>query len=149
MAQRTNPTTVDAIIERESRILLIQRGNDPFGGYFALPGGFVDYGETVESAVKREAQEELSLTVTPTAILGVYSGPDRDPRGPVISTVFICTAVGHVQAGDDAASFDWVHVDNIHELDLAFDHSQILSDYQQWKVNNGSYWTNKRNRAVS
>ena len=88
--QHKNPTpTVDIIIEEASRILLIKRKNEPFKDHLALPGGFVNEGEKVEDAAKREAQEETSLVVDLIDILGVYSDPKRDPRGHNMSTVFI------------------------------------------------------------
>ena len=85
-----NPTpTVDTIIQKDSQILLVKRKNEPFKGYFALPGGFVNEGEKVEVAAKREVMEETALDVELVDILGVYSDPNRDPRGHIMSTVFI------------------------------------------------------------
>jgi len=85
-----NPTpTVDAIIQKNSQILLVKRKKEPFKGYLVLPGGFVNEGERVEDAVKREIKEETSLDIELIDILGVYSEPERDPRGHIMSTVFI------------------------------------------------------------
>jgi 8-oxo-dGTP diphosphatase len=85
-----NPTpTVDAIIHKNSQILLIERKKEPFKGYMVLPGGFVNEGERVEDAAKREVKEETSLDIVLLEILGIYSEPKRDPRGHVMSTVFI------------------------------------------------------------
>lgn len=122
-----NPVpTVDIIIETEGGIILIQRKNEPLG--WALPGGFVDYGETLEEAACREALEETSLEVRNLRLLGCYSDPARDPRQHTISTVYAATATGSPLAGDDAAS---VSVFPVHALPekLCFDHGRILTDY--------------------
>jgi 8-oxo-dGTP diphosphatase len=125
----TPPVAVDAIIELLDRparpILLIERRNAPLG--WALPGGFVDLGETVEQAAIREAREETGLHIELGPLLGVYSDPARDPRGHAIGIVFVATARGEPVAGDDARSFKLV--DPNHPPPLAFDHAQILSDY--------------------
>jgi len=118
---------VDVIIETAGGgIVLIKRKNPPPG--WALPGGFVDYGETVEEAAVREALEETSLRVTLTGLFGVYSSPDRDPRQHSISTVFLATASGRPRAADDAADIGIFRKGELPAL-LAFDHGKILSDY--------------------
>jgi 8-oxo-dGTP diphosphatase len=110
--------------------VLIERANPPHG--FALPGGFVDMGESVEEAAVREAREETGLDVELAGLLGVYSRPDRDPRGQTIATVFTGRAKdpAALQAGDDAkrAAF---HPLNALPEELAFDHSEILQDFMQ------------------
>jgi len=118
--------TVDVVIEIDGGIVLIQRCNPPHG--WALPGGFVDYGEPVEDAARREMREETSLDVTLTSLLGVYSDPARDARGHTISTVFVGQATGTPQAADDAAD---VGVFAEHDLPtpLVFDHARIVADY--------------------
>jgi 8-oxo-dGTP diphosphatase len=125
----TPPVAVDAIIELLDRparpILLIERRNAPLG--WALPGGFVDMGETVEQTAIREAREETGLDIELGPLLGVYSDPARDPRGHTIGIVFVATARGEPAAGDDARSF--ALVDPNHPPPLAFDHARILSDY--------------------
>jgi ADP-ribose pyrophosphatase YjhB (NUDIX family) len=119
--------TVDIIIETEKGIILIQRKNPPFG--WALPGGFVDYGESLEQAAVREAREETSLTVEIISQLGAYSDPSRDPRHHTISIVFTARAAGGVpRAGDDALEISIFNHDNLPET-LAFDHEKILQDY--------------------
>lgn len=121
-----NPVpTVDVIIELEGGIVLIERKNKPYG--WALPGGFVDYGESFEEAAVREALEETSLEVTLTKQFHTYSDPSRDPRQHTASTVFIGTAVGKPKAGDDAAGADVFTKDNL--PNLVFDHAEILADY--------------------
>ena len=118
----------DTIIEIDDKILLIERKNFPFG--WALPGGIVELGETVEEAAVREAKEETSLDVKITRLLGVYSKPDRDPRGPVISVVFVATANGVPKAADDAKNIKLIHpAEALYQLKLAFDHQEIISNY--------------------
>lgn len=122
----------DIIIEPQSspgRIILIERRNPPHG--FALPGGFVDIGESLEQAAVREAREETALHVTLKALLGCYSDPGRDPRGHTVSAVYIATAEGEAQARDDARA---VHlVDPCHPPEpLVFDHALILQDYLRY-----------------
>jgi len=126
--QYRNPfPTVDIIIRMENGgIVLIKRKNPPYG--WALPGGFVDYGESLEEAAVREAFEETSLNVTLCRQLGAYSDPDRDPRMHTISVVFIADGHGNPQAADDAADLAVFHPDSLPEH-LAFDHGHILQDY--------------------
>ncbi len=128
-----NPVpTVDVVIEIEApgkagrKIVLIERRNPPPG--WALPGGFIDYGESAEAAAVREALEETSLHVELTGLLGVYSDPDRDPRQHTISTVFTATAQGEPRAGDDAARIGLFSRVELPDK-LAFDHARILDDY--------------------
>ena len=130
-----NPTpTVDIIIELIDRphrpIILIERLNPPYG--WALPGGFVDYGESLEAAAVREAKEEIGLDVRLVEQFYVYSAPDRDPRQHTISLVFIATAIGQPIAQDDAKS---VGIFNPWEIpaQLCFDHGQIVRDYLQYR----------------
>ncbi len=135
------PLTVDIIIERDAKILMIRRCGDTFNNYLAFPGGFVDYGETVEHAAIREAKEEVNIDIVPRHILGVYSDSNRDPRGHVISVAFVCDFEGDPLAGDDAGSFEWIPLDS--ELEFAFDHGKIFNDYKNWKQNAGTYWSSK------
>jgi 8-oxo-dGTP diphosphatase len=135
--------TVDIIIEREGNLLMVRRKNDPFKGLLCIPGGFVEFGEKVEIAAKREAYEETNLQVEPIAILGVYSDPQRDPRGHTVSVSFIAKIIGGIpKAGDDADDVEWVPLDD-NRLQLAFDHSRIVQDYRSWKKVNGTYWSSK------
>jgi 8-oxo-dGTP diphosphatase len=120
--------TVDCIVlDSGGRVLLIKRKNPPFEGQYALPGGFVDVGETVEDACRRELLEETGVRAGKLRLVGVYSDPARDPRGHTVSVVFL-TRVGRAtaKAGDDAADVAWAA--NWRTLPLAFDHAQILSD---------------------
>ena len=120
--------TVDIIVELEGGIVLIQRKNPPYG--WALPGGFVDYGESLEEAAIREAKEEISLDVELVSQLGAYSDPDRDPRQHNISVVFVARSKskGKPVASDDALEVGIFDADSLPE-ELAFDHSRILKDY--------------------
>jgi len=135
--------TVDAIIEQAGKILLIKRRHEPFKQQLALPGGFVDYGERVEDAILREVEEEVGVKASVEAILGVYSDPQRDPRGHTISTVFICNFDGDPEAGDDAASYHWIALDDLQDREFAFDHEMIIKDYLQWKKISQSFWSSK------
>ena len=118
--------TVDIIIETPDGIILIKRLNPPYG--WALPGGFVDYGESLEKAAVREAREETGLAITNLKLLGCYSDPTRDDRMHTISTVYIAQASGTAKAGDDAAALQIFPVGQLPEP-LCFDHNKILQDY--------------------
>ncbi len=121
-----NPVpTVDIIIETGGGIVLIKRKNPPHG--WALPGGFVDYGESFEKAAVREAREETGLDVRLVRQFHTYSDPDRDPRQHTASTVFIATAQGSPRGADDAAEAAIFTRDNLPPL--VFDHARILADY--------------------
>ncbi|MDH5298081.1 MAG: NUDIX hydrolase [Desulfobulbaceae bacterium] len=123
---RRNPVpTVDVIIEIHGGIVLIERKNPPHG--WALPGGFVDYGESLEEAARREAQEETGLTIELRRQLHTYSDPGRDPRQHTISTVFVATASGLPVGGDDALRAEIFREAEL--PDLVFDHARILHDY--------------------
>jgi len=133
MAEKySNPLlTVDIIVElADGTIVLIERKNPPYG--WALPGGFVDYGEAIECAAIREAKEEISLDVSLTEQFYTYSDPHRDPRHHTVSTVFIATAEGVPEAADDAKTVPTFHENNL-PAPLAFDHARILRDYFSFK----------------
>lgn len=130
-----NPTpTVDIIIELIDKpnrpIVLIERRNEPYG--WAIPGGFVDYGESVETAAKREAQEETGLEVTLIEQFYVYSDPNRDPRQHTLSVVFLAIAKGEPVAADDAKNLDLFEPWRI-PTNLCFDHDRILEDYLRYR----------------
>ncbi len=133
----TRPVTpsiaVDLIIEMGDRperpIILIERRNLPHG--WALPGGFLDVGESLEQGARREALEETGLKVKLKALLGCYSDPARDSRGHTVSAVYVAEAAGQPRAGDDAGKI--AMVDPMAPPQLAFDHAQILSDYRRYR----------------
>ncbi|MBS3817359.1 MAG: NUDIX domain-containing protein [Candidatus Thermoplasmatota archaeon] len=124
-----NPSlTVDGILTEGEKIVLIERKNPPFEGSYALPGGFVEYEETVEEAVVREVEEETGFKTEIEDLVGVYSSPDRDPRGHMVSTVFSLKMVGgELEEGSDAASAKFFDLEDL--PDLAFDHQQIIKDF--------------------
>lgn len=126
--QRTTPfVTVDMIIELPDGVVIIERLNPPFG--WALPGGFVDMGESLEDAARREAKEETNLDLEDLRQMHTYSDPKRDPRFHTVSTVFICRGVGVPQSGDDAKNLKIVPYADLLKIDYAFDHKQVVADY--------------------
>ena len=127
MVYRSPKITVDGVLFKDSEILLIKRKNPPFEDMWALPGGFVEYGETTEHAVIREVEEETGLQCTLSQLLGVYSDPSRDPRGHTISIVYIVERKkGTVSGGDDASEAAF---HPLHSLpDLSFDHDKIIKE---------------------
>jgi 8-oxo-dGTP diphosphatase len=134
--EHKNPKpTTDVVIELGDGIVLVRRKNPPHG--WALPGGFIDEGERVAEAARREAKEETGLEVELTELLGVYSDPKRDPRGIcTVSTVFVGRASGRPRGGDDAAV---ARVFSLDELppDIVFDHPLIISDYRRFRAGEG------------
>ncbi len=126
MKHRNPLPTVDIIIEYKGRIVMIGRKNVPLG--WALPGGFVDYGESLESAAVREAKEETGLDVKLIRQFHTYSDPGRDPRSHTISTVYIAEAKGTLTAGDDAKEAGLFTRDSL-PGPIVFDHKKILDDY--------------------
>lgn len=124
----TPSLTVDCIvIDAADRVLLIRRGHPPFVGAYAIPGGFVDVGETVEDACRRELLEETGVKAGKLHLLGVYSDPKRDPRGHTCSVAFLTRLKrAAAVAGDDAASVEWVPL--ARRTRMAFDHGKILQD---------------------
>jgi 8-oxo-dGTP diphosphatase len=145
MGEYRNPVpSVDIILQKGSEILLVKRKNEPFKDHLALPGGFVNEGESVENAAIREAVEETSLEIEPIDILGVYSYPKRDPRKHVLTVVFVGTILNGIpNPRDDSSEIEWVQLDDIQKKNLAFDHKQILSDYTEWRRAGGTFWSSK------
>lgn len=147
MSHRNPVPTVDVIVQKGAKVLMIRRKKDPFAGRLALPGGFVNEGETVEEAARREAKEETSLEVEPIEILGVYSDPARDPRRHVLTVVFVAIITGGAErASDDAAGLEWIELAGVEKMKdrIAFDHAKMLADYRKWRTDAGTFWSTKR-----
>jgi 8-oxo-dGTP diphosphatase len=122
------------VFDARGRVLLIRRKFPPFQGHYALPGGFVEIGETVEDACRRELMEETGVKAGKLRLVGVYSDPKRDPRGHTCSVVFLAGAArAKPKAGDDAAAAEWVA--DWRKVELAFDHAGILRD--AWRMRRG------------
>jgi len=120
--------TADGIVTRGNELLLIRRGAQPFKGSYALPGGFLNYGETLEDCVLREVLEETGLKTRIVGLVGVYSSPDRDPRGHFVTAIFhLETVSGTARAGDDASTAEWISLDRLPKF--AFDHGKIVQEF--------------------
>ena len=130
MRPETPQLTVDAIIEIDGGIVLIERKYPPSG--WAIPGGFVDPGESMLEAVKREALEETSLEIEVLDLFHIYSRPWRDPRGDTVSAVYWCRAHGEPAGGDDAARASIFSENDLPER-IAFDHREILQHFFHWR----------------
>lgn len=127
-APETPKLTVDVVVPDErGRVLLVRRGSEPYGGQWALPGGFVDIGETTEAAAVRETAEETGLDVEIVRLVGVYSDPNRDPRGHNVSCTYLARLVepGDPEGADDADEAAFLDPS---EVELAFDHARIIAD---------------------
>ena len=127
MNYKSPKLTADGAIVNNHKILLIQRKNEPFKGKWALPGGFVEYGEKVEDAAVREVFEETGLKTKIIDLVGIYSDPNRDPRGHTVTAVFLLKEQGGIlKEGDDAADAKFFDIDQLPEL--SFDHDIIIRD---------------------
>jgi len=125
---RKPSVTADGIVTRYGKILLVRRGKEPFKGRHALPGGFADYGEPLEKCVIREVLEETGVKTEIIDLIGIYSAPDRDPRGHFVTAVYhLKPLTKRTRAGDDADSAEWLSLDDLPEL--AFDHARIVQDF--------------------
>ena len=131
MRYKTSKLTVDGIIIRDGKILLIKRNCNPFKNRWALPGGYIEYGEKVEDAVIREIFEETGLKVEIEKLFAVYSDPNRDPRGHTITIVYIVNIVNDIlKSGDDASDARFFELEKLPKL--AFDHNKIINDVIRW-----------------
>lgn len=131
MGKYKNPslTTDIFIFDDNQNFILIKRKNEPYKNHWALPGGFVDYGECVEDAAIREALEETSINVKLDHLVGVYSDPSRDPRGHTVSIVYTARGnMNEMKADDDACDVNIFTKKDLKKLNLAFDHSKIIND---------------------
>lgn len=134
---------VDVIIEKNNKIILIDRVIEPFKGKLDLVGGHVEYGETVEDAAVREAKEETGLTIKLKDILGVYSDKNRDPRTHTVTTVFVAEPINEKLEGSFEGKPHWSEIDKIDFNKLGFDHAKVLKDYIKWRKKKGTYWSTK------
>ena len=127
---KTPYLAIDAVVIKNKKILLMKRKNEPFKDYWAIPGGFVEMGETLMKAVKREALEETGLKVSPKKIIGVYDNPKRDSRGHVVSVAFLCRPMGGKLRPQEQEVSDvrFFSVPEIRKLKIAFDHRKIIND---------------------
>lgn len=130
MTEYKNPAlTVDTIIINDESIVLIKRLNNPYKNHWAIPGGFVEYGEKVETAAVREAKEETGLDIELTKLVGVYSDPNRDPRGHTVTVAYTAKIMGGTLKSDsDAKDARFFKFEELKNIDLAFDHEEILKD---------------------
>jgi len=127
MEYKSPSLAVDGVIIKDNQILLIKRKNDPYKDKWAIPGGFVEYGEKTEDAVLREIKEETGLEAKISGLVGVYSDPKRDPRKHVVSITYLLKDIsGTANGGDDAKEAKWWDVNGLPEL--AFDHHYIIND---------------------
>jgi len=133
----------DCIAEKDGKILVVKRRIPPFFGKYGFPGGHLKYGEKVEDCVVRETYEETGVKVVPYEILGVYSGGNRDPRGHVVSIVFVCKPLSKKTKNSFEGSAEWIEIKKLRSLDLAFDHNKILEDYLKWKKKKQTFWSDK------
>jgi len=140
--------TVDAFVrDGRGRLLLVRRGRPPFEGHWALPGGFCEYGERTEQACAREAKEETGVTVKVGDLLGVYSDPDRDPRGHTVTVLYAARPVrGKAKGSDDAAEARWFTPGELRRLDFAFDHGKIIREQLSRRARRRSKGTSRHGR---
>ena len=129
MKYKSPKITVDGIIIKDDKIILIKRKYEPYKNSCALPGGYIEYNEKAEDAIIREIFEETGIKTKINKLIGVYSDPKRDPRGHTISIIYELKIInGKIKSGDDASEVDFFKFDNIPEK-LSFDHKKIISDY--------------------
>ncbi len=145
MAEYKNPAACAmVIIEKEGKILLIERNIEPCKNMWMFPGGFVEYGEIVEHTAIREVKEETGLDIELADILGVYSDPKRDSRKPTVCMVFVAKhESGELKTGDDAAKAKWILPEEIKKNELAFDVPLILEHYIAYKKKKQTFWSSK------
>ena len=125
---RKPSVTADGLVVKDGKVLLIRRKREPFKGEYALPGGFLEYGERMEDCVVREVKEETGIATRVIGLFGVFSDPHRDPRGHFVTAVYhLKPTGGRLRAGDDAASAKWMDIDDPPEL--AFDHGEIIRQF--------------------
>ena len=133
MSYKNPKITVDGIIIKKNKIILIKRKNNPFKNIWALPGGFLEYNEKTEDGVIREIKEETGLITKVKSLIGVYSDPNRDPRGHTISVVYELEILQElIKSGDDASEVNFFNINELPDV-LSFDHEKIIIDYLRRK----------------
>lgn len=144
MPKQRNPyPAADVIIYRNDKIVLVRR-KEPVRGKLAFPGGFIEWGETVEAAAIREAKEETGLDIELEELLGVYSDPKRDPRAHIFTITFIGKPIGgKLRTSEEHMEIGWYKISELDFSKLASDHSKILQDFLKWRKQKGTYWSSK------
>lgn len=134
---------VDSIIHRGRKVLLVSR-KEPIAGQWAIPGGFLEWGETFEDATVREAREETGLKIKLEEIVGAYSDPRRDVRGHLVGVVFAAKPVGgKLKISDEHSKARWFDIEDAISLNLHSDHKKILKDFAKWLKRRGTYWSKR------
>ncbi|MEM5815047.1 MAG: NUDIX hydrolase [Candidatus Aenigmatarchaeota archaeon] len=134
---------VDSVTEKNGKILVIKRLIPPFVGKYCFPGGHLRHNETVEECVVRETYEETGIKVLPEEILGVYSKNGRDPRGHIISIVFVCKPLSiKIKSSFEGFAY-WIDLKKLKKEEMGFDHQKILNDYILWKKKKQTFWSDK------
>ena len=144
MKYRNPSPTVNVIVENNNMILLVKRSIPPFTGQLALPGGYIEYGERVEDAAKREVQEETGLEISIVGIVGVYSDPSRNPLKHTISTLFFAVPTSDTLHQSKEGEPLWIFTDELMKQELAFDHQQMVRDFMVWKEKKETSWSSKQ-----
>ena len=127
MERKVRPVTVDGLIIKEGKTLLVKRNNEPYFGFWAIPGGYVEWEETCEEAVVREVKEETNLKTGIKSMVGVYSDPSRSPYHTITVAYLLEILGGEVKKSEEATDINWFPLDNLPPL--AFDHKEIIKDY--------------------
>lgn len=127
MERQIRAVTVDGLVVNDGQILLVKRGKNPYQGFWAIPGGYVEFGETCEEAVIRETKEETGLATAVKKLLGIYSAPGRDPRQTITVAYLLEVRGGMVEKSDEATDIGWFSLNKLPPL--AFDHGDMVHDY--------------------
>ncbi|MCS7093784.1 MAG: NUDIX hydrolase [Candidatus Aenigmarchaeota archaeon] len=135
--------STDCIAENKGKLLVVRRNIPPFRGKYCFPGGHLKFNESVEECVVRETYEETGVKVEPKEILGVYSKKNRDPRGHIVSIVFVCKPINNRVKSSFEGEAEWMDVKLLKNIDMAFDHKRILEDYLKWKRRRQTFWSGK------
>lgn len=141
--QRNPYPVVDSIICRDNKVLLVKR-KEPVPDTWAIPGGFLEWGETFEDATVREAREETGFEIELEEILGAYSDPNRDPRGHLVAIIFVAKPIGgELKISDEHSELRWFDFKEMSSLKFHSDHKKVLQDFLKWKTNKETFWSTK------